>query len=168
MIVDTSNRTTLSEDQKDFLQRIIPWGRFVQFQTKVKGEMFQYVKCPTGLLASVFIADCIIQSNWQTHPISSLAKGNNLGMLEITPGWIGKKIKYQNKRYKCFDSFEAYSIHISDMVGFSPKFLPLLQSMKLETQAQEICKIREPLISYNERILNIIDLYKLSEFDQWP
>ena len=170
MIVDTlkSNRSALSEDQKDFLKRIVPWGKFIQFQTKIKGEIFQRLYCPTGLLSSVFIADCIIQSNWQTHPVSDMAKGNNLGLLEINPGWVGKKIKFQNKRYKSFDSFESYSIHLSDLIGFSPKFTTLLSSMNPKVQAQEIGKLREPLISYNDRILSIIDLYELSEFDIWP
>lgn len=164
------NRGSLTQNQKEFLERVIPWAKFIQDQTQAKAHVFKNIPSPFGIYASVVLADIIVKSNWGEHPLSQPTykrkAANNLCLLEATPEWSNEQIKYEGTEFKLFENFESFSIHYSDLIIFSGNFKPLLDTASLEKQTQLMGLYNHSLESYNERLNIIISSFGLREFDR--
>lgn len=171
MFIDLNkhNVSSLTANQRDFLERLIPWSKFVQDQTAIKAQFFKRIKS-SGLLPSVFLSDVIIQSNWGIHPLAQPfykhKAANNLSLMEATPDWSRRKIKFEGKEYKLFDTWETFSLYYSDHVVFSGQFANLLSTAVIENQTQLLGLYRSELEAYNERMNVIISTFRLDEFDK--
>lgn len=167
----------LTESQKEFISRLVPWGQLIQKQTFAKAKFYRDIHTTKGFFASIFIADCILMSEWESHPASKpkykTKHGNNLGLLEVDSFWSETSLKIDGKEYKSFESWEDYAIHFSDWVVFStcpgskdigPK---VLQSLNLVDQCREFSILRGELKMYNDKLINIIHDLNLTEFDLW-
>ena len=173
MFVDLEkfNRSELTTEQKNFLERVIPWGKYIQEQTRRKALALRSLPCRHGMFASIAISDILVQSNWGAHPLA-LQKyknklSNNLAMIEVGNSSTKQKVKYEGKEFKLFDDWEHFAVGYSDHIVFSGKYDDMLCSTNLYQQ-QLIYGVRKNnLEAYNERIFILTSLYRLEEFDTW-
>lgn len=171
MIIDLkkSNRSTLTKDQKEFLERIIPWGVFLQEQTKIKASYFKGIDQSNGIYASIVLSFIIIESNWGTHPVSKdiykSRPANNLCLLEADDYWEGRKLKLDDKLYRSFEDYEEFFIHYSDIIVFSKWYKDLIETKNFNEQILIFCMQTSQKPYYNEKIKAMIELYNLGEFD---
>jgi len=163
------NRNSLTKHQKEFLEKLIPWARFIQEQTRIKANVFKKIKSPHGIFAGLVIADIIYYSNWGEHPLAQEKYrnklSNNLALLEANDYWSGKSIKYENQDYKLFNDWENFSIHYSDLIVFSGWYSELLKCSRFDEQIFILSLIKPNPVYYNETVKKLIESFNLGEFN---
>lgn len=157
-------RTDLTEDQRDFLIRMVSFARLIQQTTYDKCAA---VRIPTevGICASLVLADCIVKSNWGSHPAAK--KEDNLCLLIKTDYWRGKSATIDGIVYRSYQSWLDFSLDLTDELTFfeRQKYLELLQATNLDAQVEIMSNLQDDPTSYRGRIEEIIERFGLWEFD---
>lgn len=171
MFVDAKRykRAELSEEQFDFLQRLVPFGKLIQDMTWEKCQLIR-VYSPQGICASLVMADIILRSDWGRHVVA--LKENNLSLLEKTDYWKGKSVDVAGKSYRTYGSWLDYSIDLTDEMTFFErrKYEPLLSATNLDAQIDQMMllypEVTDPdNTTSSGRIETVIERYGLWEFD---
>ena len=145
-----------TQQQKEFLLRIIPLAKADMKKTKI--------------LASLTIAQAILESGWGTSALSR--KSNNLFGIKGN-GKNYKTFEYINgKRVDIVDSFKVYPDWETSVTDHSGLFLRLSRYQNLigERDYKKACrKVYEDgyatAPNYTEALIRIIEQYKLYEHD---
>ena len=145
-----------TEQQKEFLSRIIPLAKADMKKTKI--------------LASLTIAQAILESGWGTSALAR--KSNNLFGIKGN-GKNYKTFEYINgKRVDIVDSFKVYPDWETSVTDHSGLFLRLSRYQNLigERDYKKACrKVYEDgyatAPNYTEALIKIIEQYKLYEHD---
>ena len=145
-----------TQQQKEFLSRIIPLAKADMKKTKI--------------LASLTIAQAILESGWGTSALAR--KSNNLFGIKGN-GKNYKTFEYINgKRVDIVDSFKVYPDWETSVTDHSGLFLRLSRYQNLigERDYKKACrKVYEDgyatAPNYTEALIKIIEQYKLYEHD---
>ena len=145
-----------TQQQKEFLERIIPLAKADMKKTKI--------------LASLTIAQAILESGWGTSALAR--KSNNLFGIKGN-GKNYKTFEYINgKRVDIVDSFKVYPDWETSVTDHSGLFLRLSRYQNLigERDYKKACrKVYEDgyatAPNYTEALIKIIEQYKLYEHD---
>ena len=145
-----------TQQQKEFLSRIIPLAKADMKKTKI--------------LASLTIAQAILESGWGTSALAR--KSNNLFGIKGN-GKNYKTFEYINgKRVDIVDSFKVYPDWETSVADHSGLFLRLSRYQNLigEKDYKKACrKVYEDgyatAPNYTEALIKIIEQYKLYEHD---
>ena len=145
-----------TQQQKEFLSRIIPLAKADMKKTKI--------------LASLTIAQAILESGWGTSALAR--KSNNLFGIKGN-GKNYKTFEYINgKRVDIVDSFKVYPDWETSVTDHSGLFLRLSRYQNLigERDYKKACrKVYEDGYAtspnYTEALIKIIEQYKLYEHD---
>lgn len=145
-----------TQQQKDFLSRIIPLAKADMKKTKI--------------LASLTIAQAILESGWGTSALAR--KSNNLFGIKGN-GKNYKTFEYINgRRVDIVDSFKVYPDWETSVTDHSGLFLRLSRYQNLigERNYKKACrKVYEDgyatAPNYTEALIKIIEQYKLYEHD---
>lgn len=155
-------RNDLTQDQKEFLHVLVPFGRMVQEQIKNKC-LFAKINTKSGINASVICADAILKSEWGEHKIAK--KYNNLNLLESDDFWYGKEREFENKFYRIYDCWFDYASDLSDHIVFSGKYEQALTAKNLDLQIDALTFVNCQIPDYRSKIDLMIGSLGLTEFD---
>lgn len=141
------------------------------------GELARNDMVQTGVLASLSIAQAILESGWGKSDLA--ATGNNLFGMKATSSWVGKVYSAQTK--ECYDganmvtitaSFKAYASWEESIADHSTLFVNASRYAKVvgETDYKVACQevknagyATDP--NYPEKLISLIEQYKLYEYD---
>lgn len=155
-------RNSLTQDQKEFLHVLVPFGRMVQDQTKLKA-LLAGIKSKNGIASSIICSEAIIKSNWNRHKIAE--KYNNLTLLESDEYCGIKGKEFEGKRYRYYDSWLDFSVDLSDYYVFSGLYQEVLLARNLDEQIDLISLINPTNDKYCDMMLSLIESLGLWEFD---
>lgn len=166
MFVDPKRykRAELSEEQFEFLARLMPFARLIQ---EMSVEKCRFVRLPTtmGLAASIAMADIILKSDWGRH--AAARKENNLGLLKKTEYWKGRSAEIGGVCYRSYSSWLDFSIDLTDELTFYErrKYESLLLATNLDEQLDRFQILFPSTTTSDGRIEDVIERYGLLEFD---
>lgn len=157
-------RSDLTQDQMEFLVRLMPFGRLIQKMTWEKCGITR-VPSVSGLCSSLIMADIILKSDWGTH--RAARKENNLSLLEKTEYWKGRATEIDGVTYRSYSSWLDFSIDVTDEMTFYEKrrYEPLLSASNLDLQIDRLATLHPLDTTYSGRIEEVIEQYGLWEFD---
>lgn len=155
IILDIGIGGFLPPQQREFLVKSINFSWWITQQAQFKLNFF-YQQEP-HLSSTLILAEILAKSEFGEHPLSqplcppkSSKFSNNLTLLETDTTWAGKTIKYLDKEYKAFESWEEFGTCLSDLIAFRKGgFLNRYLMSNL------------PTTEYNELIKN----YRLEDFE---
>lgn len=148
-------------------------SEFLQFI----GNLAREDMVQTGVLASLTIAQAILESGWGKSDLA--ATGNNLFGIKATSSWVGKVYNAQTK--ECYDgtnmvnitaSFKAYDGWEESIADHSALFVNAERYKKVvgETDYKIACQevknggyATDP--DYTGKLISLIEQYKLYEYD---
>jgi hypothetical protein len=151
----------MTEEQKDFFIKIVPFAQLLQQYTYLKANVGKY-KSPSGLFTSLALADILTVSEFGEHKLAK--KYNNLLQVPYSDYWYGKPVEYQGVSYRNYDTWLEFVIDYSDEVTFYQQqaFAEVLAAKNLDEQIEKFL----PYSTMPDgRIEEIIEQYGLQEFD---
>lgn len=164
-----TNRKSLSVNQQEFLDKVIPLAVLVQNWTIGKSQFRGRIRSSVGVRASIILADILIASEWGTHPIAQHEyegkNANNLSLLESSKTFTGKIIKHNGILYRTYRKWHDFAVDYSDHLVFSDQYNEVLRSPDLEEQIAYFCLKKLDNRVYTGKISALIDFYALSEID---
>lgn len=157
-------RSELTQPQRDFLQKLVPFAREVQRQTYEKA-IAAGLNCKLGLSTSIVMVECILKSNWGKHEIAK--KENNLCLLEKGEFWRNKFAMFNRKAYRSYDSWLDFTLDLSDEITFTElaTFKDTLEAYNLNKQLDVYPGLNTKIKGYNVIVEDFIEKYGLWEFD---
>lgn len=143
----------------------------------ILGELAKSDMKKTGVLASLTIAQGVLESGWGKSKLATEA--NNLFGIKATAGWTGKV--YSAKTKECYDGvdfvtttalFKAYSSSVgciedhSALFLYNPRYANLIGETDYKTACQAVKDAgyaTDP--DYVTKLIALIEDYKLYEYD---
>lgn len=144
---------------------------------KMIGEFARNDMVQTGVLASLTIAQAILESGWGKSDLA--VSGQNLFGMKASSSWVGRVYSSQTK--ECYDgvnlvstigSFKAYDDWGESVADHSALFVnssryeKVVGEMDYKTACYEVKKAgyaTDP--TYSEKLIGLIEQYRLYEYD---
>lgn len=157
-------RGSYTEEQRDFLSRLVSFARFIQQTTYDKCRATR-IETEMGICASLVMADIVVKSDWGTHEIAK--KENNLCLLPKADYWKGKCAESGGVSYRTYSSWLDFSVDLSDELTFfeRKKYEELLKAGNVDLQSEILANLQPDPTSYRGRIEELIERCGLWEFD---
>lgn len=168
--INYGNRRTLSEEQKQFLLKVVPLAKTISSWVFAKEDFIKSVPYKNLLSPSLVLADILINSNWGSHPLAqpfnNKRYSNNLSLLEKNSLWEGKIQKYEGKEYKAYVDWIHFATDYSDLIVFTDQ-REILKYKTLEDQIKFLTKDRENSNILPSRFLTTLEFYSLLDLSKF-
>lgn len=165
--ISRGNRSSLSQDQKDFLSKIVPLSRLISDWVRDKA-IFTRTRIVSPILTCVVLTDIITESNWGTHPLAqshfNKKFSNNLALLESDSLWEGRNQDYEGRSYKCYQDWIHFATNYSDILIFSRLYSDLFNTTDPSKQIRVLARYKNNSQLYIPKAEAALDFYNLSEF----
>ncbi len=113
----------LGRPQREFFFQAIALSHHLHNQLKCKLGLFYGFD--EEISSTILLAEILYKSEFGDHPLAqpfypkkSTKFANNLTLLEVDSSWEGKKLKWDGKEYKSFESFDDFCVHWTDLLTF--------------------------------------------------
>ncbi len=168
LIKSLYGREELTEQEFQFLYKIVPLARLVQSWTKLKAD-FAGVRSPAGVYASLLAAEMLLQSDYGRHPLAqdsyNRKYSNNLALIPAHKYWKGKGHEFEGVKYRAYKDWRDFAVDYSDFLSFSNEYVQVLKAPLLLEQVDKFSLTKPNPIEYNREVISIITLLGLEEFD---